>query len=42
MIDYSETLIEEQLKNITQSIFNNFEDILIKTVPLTKNCESIV
>ena len=42
MIDYSETLIEEQLKNITQSIFNNFEDILIKTVPLTKNCESII
>ena len=42
IIDYSETLIEEQLKNITQSIFNNFEDILIKTVPLTKNCESII
>jgi hypothetical protein len=42
MIDYSETLIEEQIKNITQSIFNNFEDILIKTVPLTKNCESII
>jgi len=42
MIDYSETLIEDQLKNITQSIFNNFEDILIKTVPLTKNCESII
>ena len=38
----SETLIEEQIKNITQSIFNNFEDILIKTVPLTKNCESII
>ena len=42
IIDYSETLIEEQLKNIIQSIFNNFEDILIKTVPLTKNCESII
>ena len=42
IIDYSEILNEEQLKNITESIFNNFEEILIKTVPLTKNCESII
>jgi len=41
-IDYSEILNEEQLKNITESIFNNFEEILINTVPLTKNCESII
>ena len=30
------------MKHITKSIFNNFEEILIKTVPLTKNCESII
>ena len=37
MIDYSETLNEDQLKSIIQSIFNNFKDIIIKEVPLTKN-----
>jgi len=42
MTDYSEILNEEQLKDITQSIFKNFEEILINTVPLTKNCESII
>ncbi len=42
MIDFSETLNEDQLKNIIQSIFNNFKDIIIKEVPLTKNCESII
>ena len=42
MIDYSETLNEDQLKSIIQSIFNNFKDIIIKEVPLTKNCESII
>lgn len=42
MIDYSETLSEDQLKLITQSIFSNFKEIVINTVPLTKNCESIV
>ena len=42
MTDYSEILNEEQLKDITQSILKNFEEILINTVPLTKNCESII
>ena len=41
-IDFSEVLTEDQLENITKSIFSNFEEILIKTVPLTKNCESII
>ena len=41
MIDYSELLNEEQLKEITQSIFKNFKEIVINTVPLSKNCESI-
>ena len=42
MIDFSETLNEEQLKNIIKSIFINFKDIIVKEVPLTKNCESII
>ena len=42
MIDFSEIFNDEQIKNITQSIFNNFQNILINTVPLTKNCESII
>jgi hypothetical protein len=42
MIDFSETLNEDQLKNIIKSIFINFNDIIIKEVPLTKNCESII
>ena len=42
MIDFSETLNEDQLKNIIKSIFINFNDIIVKEVPLTKNCESIV
>ena len=42
MIDYSELLNEEQLKEITQSIFKNFKEIVINTVPLSKNCESII
>ena len=42
IIDYSEILNEEQLENITKSIFNNFEVILNKEVPLTKNIESII
>ena len=41
-VDYYEVFKDEQIENITQSIFNNFEEILIKTIPLTKNCESIV
>ena len=42
MIDYSEILNKEQIKNIIQTLFNNFENILIKIVPLTKNSESII
>jgi hypothetical protein len=42
MTDFSEYLNDNQLKDITQSIFNNFDEVIIKTVPLTKNCESIV
>ena len=41
-IDYYEVFKEEQIKDITQSIFNNFEEILLNTVPLTKNSESII
>jgi len=42
MIDFLETLNEDQLKNIIKSIFINFKDIIIKEIPLTKNCESII
>ena len=42
MIDFSEVLNEGQLQNIIQSIFNNFKDIIVKEVPLTKNFESII
>ena len=42
MIDFSEYLNDSQLKDITQSIFNNFDEVIIKTIPLTKNCESII
>ena len=42
MIDYSESLNDEQLKIITQSIFKNFYNVIVKTVPFTKNCESII
>lgn len=42
MIDYSEILNDQQIKSIAQSLFNNFEEILIKIIPVTKNCESIV
>ena len=42
MIDYSEVLNEEQIKNIIQNLFKNFEEILINIVPLTKNSESII
>ena len=42
MIDYSETLNDEQLKNIIQTLFKNFKEIIIKEFPLTKNCESII
>ena len=42
MIDYSETLNKNQLEDIIKSIFQKFEEIIIKEVPLTKNCESII
>ena len=42
IIDYYEVFKEEQIKDIAISIFNNFEQILINIVPLTKNCESII
>jgi hypothetical protein len=42
MIDFSETLNEDQLENIIKSIFINFYDIVVKEVPLTINCESII
>lgn len=42
MIDYSETLNEQQIKSIVENVYNNFEKILIKIIPLSKNCESII
>jgi len=42
MIDFSETLNEDQIKSIIKSIFNNFNDIIVKEVPLTVSCESII
>ena len=42
MIDYSEILTENQLKDIVQFSFNNLKSILLKTLPITKNCESII
>ena len=42
MIDYSEALNKNQLEDIIKSIFDNFEEIIIKEVPLSKNCESII
>ena len=42
MIDYSETLSEDQLKNIIQDIFSNFKEVVIKEIPFSKNCESII
>ena len=42
MIDFSEYLNDAQLKDITKSILNNFYEVIVKTVPLSKNYESIV
>ena len=42
MIDYSETLNKMQLEYIVKSIFDKLAEIIIKEVPLTKNCESII
>ena len=42
MIDYSEMLTEDQLKNIVQYMFNNFSTILKETMPINQNSESII
>ena len=42
VIDYYELFKEEQIKDITISIFNNFEEVLINAVPLTTNSETII
>ena len=42
MLDFSDYLNDDQLKDITQSIFSNFYEVVVKTVPLSKNCESII
>ena len=42
MIDFSEYLNDAQLKDITKSILNNFYEVIVKTVPLSKNYESII
>jgi hypothetical protein len=42
MIDYSETLNEDQLKNIIQDMFSHFKEIIIKEIPFSKNSESII
>ena len=42
VIDYYEVFKDEQIQNITLSIFNNFEEVLINTVPLTTNSETII
>ena len=42
MIDFSETLNEDQLKNIIQDIFSHFKEIIIKELPFSKNSESII
>ena len=42
MIDYSEMLTEDQLKNIVQYMFNNFSSILKEAMPINQNSESII
>ena len=42
MIDYSEMLTEDQLKNIVQYMFNNFSNILKEAMPINQNSESII
>ena len=42
VVDYYEIFKDEQIQNITISIFEKFEEILINTVPLTKNAETII
>ena len=42
MIDYSELLNENQLKDIVQYVFNNLQDILKSIKSINKNSESII
>lgn len=42
IIDYSELLSENQLKNIVQYTFNNLQDSLRTVKPINKNTESII
>ena len=42
MIDYTEMLTENQLKNIVQYAFNNIRNSLRESVPLNQNSESII
>ena len=42
MIDYSEMLTENQLKNIIGYIFNNLKNRSTETIPLNQNSESII
>ena len=42
MIDYSELLNENQLKDIVQYVFNNLQDILKSVKSINKNSESII
>ena len=42
MIDYSESLNENQLKNIVQYVFNNLQDSLRAVKPINKNSESVI
>ena len=42
IIDYSELLSENQLKNIVQYAFNNLQDSLRAVKPINKNTESII
>ena len=42
MIDYSETLNEEKLKDIIKSMHDNFLEVIIQQFPFSKNCESII
>jgi len=42
LIDYSEMLTENQLKNIVQYIFNNLRETLTDAMPINQNSESII
>lgn len=42
MIDYSEMLTENQLKNIVGYVFNNLQDSLREAIPINQNSESVI